>query len=253
MNILLTNDDGIRAPGLKALADAFSAAGHEVYICAPNRERSAVSHGGTFDRALRAEPVDYPGAKAAWACDGTPSDCASLGVFLVRRQAKLDLAISGINRGMNAGGACVYSGTVGAAMEAAMAGVQALAVSLYFDPHGTVGEDYAAAARVALRVAEWVPAHPLPRGVLYNLNVPALPYEQLKGIAPATLAPVFLNDPVFTQADDGGWLYGNVDFPPMDDPKWDVGLCDRGWCSLTKLTWDFRLNAPDDEMNEIKL
>ena len=115
-------------------------------VCAPDRERSAASHSGTFGRPLRAEPVDYPGAEKAWAVDGTPSDCASLGLFLAGREAPVDLVVSGINRGMNLGGACVYSGTVGAAMEAAMCGAQALAVSLCIDPRGSEEEDYAAAA-----------------------------------------------------------------------------------------------------------
>lgn len=252
MNILLTNDDGIRAPGLRALADAFTAAGHRVYICAPDRERSAASHSGTFQRALRADPVDYPGAEAAWASDGTPSDCASLGLFLTGRAAKIDLAVSGINRGMNMGGACVYSGTVAAAMEAAMAGVQALAASLCIDPWEPEEEDYTAAARAALRVAEWIPAHPLPLGAMYNLNVPALPYEALKGIVPATLAPVFLDPPSFAPTPDGGWRYSGVP-GRYDDPTYDTTLAERGYCPLTKLTWDMRLNAADGELGEIGL
>ena len=251
MNILLTNDDGINAPGLRALVDVFTAAGHSVYICAPDRERSAASHSGTFNRALRADPVDYPGAEAAWAADGTPSDCAALGLFLAGGSTRLDLAISGINRGMNMGGACIYSGTVGAAMEAAMDGVQALAVSLYIDPWKPEQEDYAPAARAALRVAEWMPAHPLPRGVIYNLNVPALPYDEMKGIAPARLAPVFLDEPSFTRTEEG-WRYSGEP-ARFDDPSYDVVLCERGWCTLTRLTWDFRMNAPDDELNGIEL
>ena len=253
MNILFTNDDGIFAPGLRALVLAFTGAGHAAYVCAPNGERSAASHSGTFNRALHAEETAYEGAARAWAVDGTPSDCASLGLFLAGREAAIDLVVSGINRGMNMGGACVYSGTVGAAMEASMCGTQALAVSLFFDPHGPEREDYAAAARVALRVAGWIPAHPLPRGVLYNLNVPALPYEALRGIAPATLAPTFLNDPDFVRTGDGGWRYADVAFPPFDDPACDQLLAEQGWCTLTKLTWDFRLNGPDDELRDIGL
>ena len=134
-----------------------------------------------------------------------------------------------------------------------MCGVQALAVSLFFDPRHPEAEDYAAAARVALRVADWMPEHPLPRGAMYNLNVPALPYEALKGLVPATLSPVFLNDPDFVRNQDGGWRYGRVDFPPMDDASYDYLLAERGYCTLTKLTWDMRLDADDGELNEIGL
>ena len=111
--------------------------------------------------AAQAAPPPSGGAKAAWACDGTPSDCAALGLFLAR-EAGIDLVVSGINRGMNMGGACVYSGTVAAALEAAMDGAQALAVSLYIDPWGKGEEDFDSAAKAALRVAEWMPTHPLP-------------------------------------------------------------------------------------------
>ena len=107
MRILLTNDDGVFAPGIRALAEAFSAAGHGVYVCAPDRERSAASHSVTIGGALHARAVDVPGATRAWAVDGTPADCASLGLFLTR-DAGVDLVVSGINRGMNMGGATIY-------------------------------------------------------------------------------------------------------------------------------------------------
>lgn len=254
MNILLTNDDGIFAPGIAKLAEVFSGAGHSICVCAPDRERSAASHcvtlGGT---GLMAREWDFPGAARAWAVDGSPADCASLGIFLAGREAKPDMVISGINRGMNLGGACVYSGTVGAALEAAMCGVQALAVSLYFDPaKGVADEDYGAAARVALRVAEWMPGHPLPLGAMYNLNVPARPYEELKGLVPATLAPVFLDKPTYEPDEEGRWHYRG-EARPFADPDYDMTKIGEGYCTLTKLTWDFRLNAEDGELGEIGL
>ena len=251
MNILLTNDDGIFAPGLQALADAFSAAGHRIFVCAPDRERSAASHSATFGPPLHAREVDFDHAARAWATDGTPSDCASLGLFLARDEG-VDLVVSGINRGMNMGGAAIYSGTVAAAMEASMCGVQALAASLFIDPFAERGEDYSAAARVALRVAEWIPAHPLPLGAMYNLNVPALPYDRLKGIVSARLAPAFLDIPNYVPTEDGGWNYRGIgrDFEGED---YDLTKAKQGFCTLTKLTWDFRLNADDRELGSIGL
>lgn len=251
MNILLTNDDGVFAPGLKALAEAFTAAGHTVFVCAPDRERSAASHSVTLGRPLHAEPVEYPGAEKAWAVDGTPADCASLGLFLTR-EAGVDLVVSGINRGMNMGGACVYSGTVAAAMEASMCGAQALAVSLCIDPRAGKAEDYGPAARAALRVAGWMPDHPLPLGALYNLNVPALPYGELRGIVPATLAPVFLDVPNYIPTGDGGWRYGSIP-RPFEGEDYDLVRVGQGYCALTKLTWNMRLNADDSELNEIEM
>lgn len=253
MRILITNDDGIRAPGLLALTEAFAGAGHEVLVCAPDRERSAASHSGTFDRPLRAEPMELPHASKAWAVDGTPSDCASLGLFLAGREGPVDMVVSGINRGMNLGGACIYSGTVAAAMEAAMSGVPGLAVSLCVDPRkGGADENYETAARVALRVAHWMPEHPLPLGAMYSLNVPTLPYEALKGLVPATLAPVFLDVPRYDRTEDGGWRYCG-DFRTFDDPEYDIVKIGHGYCTLTKLTWNLRLNADDGELGEIGL
>ena len=153
MKVLLTNDDGIFAPGIRALGEAFTAAGHRVSVCAPDRERSAASHSVTIGAPLYAveRPLDW--AERAWAADGTPSDCASLGLFLTRDDPP-DIVVAGVNRGMNMGGACVYSGTVAAAMEAAMCGAQALAVSLCFDWRREGELDFGPAARVALRVAD---------------------------------------------------------------------------------------------------
>ena len=255
MRVLITNDDGIFAPGLRALVDAFSEAGHTVYVCAPERERSGASHGITM-AGLRARPVAVPSAARAWMVDGNPADCASLGLFLCR-DAGVDLVVSGINRGMNQGGACVYSGTVGAALEASMCGAQALAVSLCTGPGiGTDQSDYAPAARVALQVIRWRPGHPLPRGVMYNLNVPPLPYEQLRGIRPARLAPVFMEDPSYELLEDGQgarYIYRGGAGQPAEDPNHDTVLTTRGYATLTKLTWDFRLNADDSELGQIQL
>ena len=251
MRVLLTNDDGAFAPGLLALAQVFSEAGHRVAVCAPDRERSAASHSATFGRSLHVSEIRLPGAQSAWTVDGTPSDCASLGLYLTRNEG-VDLVVSGINRGMNMGGACVYSGTVAAAMEAAMCGVQGLAVSLTFDPKAQGEEDYIPAARAALRLAEWIPAHPLPLGVMYNLNVPTLPYERLRGIVPARLAPVFLVPPDYERTEDGGWRYCGEP-GHFENEEYDVVRAAQGYCTLTKLTWDMRLNADDKELGEIGL
>ena len=254
MHILLTNDDGIHARGIRALADACAAAGHRVSVCAPDRERSAASHSITLRRPLRAVPVDYPGAARAWAVDGTPADCAQLGLFLLRDDPA-DLLISGINRGMNLGGAGVYSGTVAAAMEASMCGTPALASSLCVSAYeGEDREDYGPSARLSVRVAEWMEAHPLPRGALYSLNVPPLPYDRIRGLRAARLSPVFLETAEYDVTRDGSDLlcrYRGGEGMPMDDPEYDLSLIDAGWATLTKLTWDFRLNADDGELNEI--
>ena len=252
MHILLSNDDGIFAPGIRALGEAFRGAGHRVSVSAPDRERSAASHSVTLAATLHAQPVELPWADRAWAVDGTPADCASLGLFLTNREEPVDMVVAGINRGMNLGGACVYSGTVGAAMEASMCGAQALAVSLCVNVHRGDPEEYGPAARLAVRVAEWMPAHPLPLGAMYNLNVPPLPYEQIRGLVPAMLAPVFLDVPVYDPVEGGGYRYRG-EARPYEGEQYDQKRIDQGYATLTKLTWDFRMNADDGELGGIGL
>lgn len=250
MHLMLVNDDGIHAPGIRALCDAALAAGHRVSVCAPDCERSAASHAITIRGGMRAERIDFPGAETAYAASGTPADCARLGLYLI---PGVDAVISGVNNGENQGGACIYSGTVAAAMEASMSGTPALAASLCaYNTH-----EYAAAAKLAVRVAEWMLAHPLPRGALYNLNVPALPYEEIRGVRAAKLASTYLDSPCYVETDTAeGRLYSyihGVDSVTVNGPETDVMLTRAGYASLTQLTWDMRLNAPDPAPSDIEL
>lgn len=242
MHILLTNDDGYQAPGIAALAKVFSGAGHKVTVAAPDRERSASSHWLSIHEPLRAKEVCVEGAHG-WAIDGTPADCARLGLYLTRDD-KTDLVISGINRGPNLGGACIYSGTVNAAMEASMAGVPAMAVSL----NSFSSDDYALAAELALKLAPAAVNTPLKRGELFNLNVPCL--KEVKGlIFTQVLGPEFLTDARYEEftsdykvkyyfLDDGA----NTQFFPEDC---DVSLVNAGWATLSVLTWDIAGGVKD--------
>jgi len=249
MHILLTNDDGVRADGLRALCAGFVGAGHRVSVCAPDRERSAASHSVTLKKPLRAEPVDFPGAERAWQVDGTPADCASLGLWLTREDP-VDLVVAGINYGMNLGAACVYSGTVGAAMEASMCGAPALAVSLCVDGWDAPA-DFAPAARLAVRVAEWAAARPLPMGCLYNLNVPPIPYEAIRGLAPGRLAPVFMGAPSYRPVEADTYRFEFNAPVSLEVPEADASLIGQGYATITRLTWDCRLNAPEDDLRDI--
>lgn len=243
MHILLVNDDGIHAPGIRALCDAAAKAGHKVSVCAPDCERSAASHAITLGRALSAEKVEYPGAEIAYAATGTPADCARLGLYLI---PGVDAVISGINNGSNMGGACIYSGTVAAATEASMSGTPALATSLCAygleDP-----EAYAAAAKISVKVAEWMmDQNPLPRGCIYNLNVPAIAYEEIKGMKAAKLGCSYLDSPNYIPVEQDGkivykYVHG-VDSVVNTDPDCDILLTEAGYASLSKLTWNLQLN-----------
>ena len=246
MHILITNDDGIQAEGLTQLVRLAQTYGHRVTVCAPDRERSASSHALSITPALRVKDAAVNGAKG-WAVDGTPVDCARLGVFLTRDDPA-DLVISGINRGPNLGGACIYSGTVNAAMEASMAGRPAMAVSL----NSFSQTDYSAAARIALNAAEWVVRHPLPRGAMYNLNVPALPLHEIRGVRRTqTLAPEYLTEARYEEfvseyKNRYFFLTDGENLIPYPEDC-DARLVQEGWAVISALTWDISLKQGMDE------
>jgi 5'-nucleotidase len=165
VRVLLSNDDGVHAAGLEALAAAFE--GDEVWVVAPDREQSASSHAISLHRPLRMQEV----APRRFAVDGTPTDAVYMGLNLVLRGARPDVVVSGVNHGPNLANDVLYSGTVAAAMEAALLGVHAIAVSLAGPPP----HDFAEAARFAAVLAHRVVASPPPAPLLLNVNVPPGP------------------------------------------------------------------------------
>ena len=188
MHILLVNDDGIDSAGLHALAREAVKRGHQVTVCAPNRQQSAVSQALTFFRPIAVAPASIQGARA-FALDGTPADCARLGISNLA-EGTVDLVISGINDGINAGTAIYCSGTVGAAREAALLGVKSMAVSMDRPAEAIMLSHLAS---LALDMGEKLMKYPAPPGSVLNLNAPALLPEKL---LPITMAPV--NHGMFT-------------------------------------------------------
>lgn len=175
--ILVTNDDGIDAPGILALKEALETVA-EVRVIAPETNWSAAGHSKTLHRPLRIRPTKLRDGSAAWKCDGSPSDCvavALLGYFSERPA----LVVSGINSNANVGKDITYSGTVAAAMEAAIDGVPAIAVSL--DRNDGV-ENYVPGAAFAARLAKRVLDEGLPADTLLNVNVPDVPAADIRGV-----------------------------------------------------------------------
>lgn len=176
MQVLLTNDDGIHAPGLWALYHAFSSR-YPVTVVAPDRERSAVGHGITLNQPLRYEKVQVNGSMTGYAVNGTPADCVKLGLAELL-DTPPDLVVSGINPGANVGINVNYSGTVAGAKEAAMAGIPAMAVSIMAPGNGHVVD----VARCATTISVQMMARGLPVGTFLNVNFPNLPMHQIRGI-----------------------------------------------------------------------
>jgi len=176
MRILLTNDDGIHAEGLRALYRRFSGE-HEVLVVAPDRERSAVGHSITLHKPLRCDRVTLEAGVCGYAVNGTPADCVKLAVLELMAPPP-DLVLSGINPGANIGFNVNYSGTVCAAREAGYYGIPAVAVSMPGD-----GAPYADDAAAFLeQVVRHMETHPLPRGIVLNINIPHLPFHDIEGV-----------------------------------------------------------------------
>lgn len=177
MRILVCNDDGIFSKGIIQLAQSMKRLG-EVVVAAPNGERSAIGHAITLHKPLRIEQVELPGVDVeAYSINGTPADCVKIGVDVIM-QRKVDLVISGINRGPNLGTDVIYSGTVSAAIEGCILDIPSVAISLV----SYKSNDFSYAGDVAFEVAKKLLEHGLPKGVLLNVNVPAVPKEDVKGI-----------------------------------------------------------------------
>ncbi len=176
MQILITNDDGIFAPGLRALQHAFGQS-HDVTVGAPDRERSAIGHGITLHQPLRAEAVALGNGCRAIAVSGTPADCIKIAVLEIMDQ-KPDMVISGINPGANLGINVNYSGTVAAAKEASLYGINALAVSV----RAADSDHYDEMARYTVSLAGQVAAAGLPFGTFLNVNFPDMPVAETAGV-----------------------------------------------------------------------
>lgn len=212
MRVLLSNDDGVHASGLAALAAAFD--GDEVWVVAPDREQSASSHAISLHRPLRMHEL----APRWYAVDGTPTDAVYMGLNLVLRKARPDVVLSGVNHGPNLGNDVLYSGTVAAAMEAALLGVNAIAVSLA----GQTPRAFEDAARFAASLARRVVANPPPAPLLLNVNVPPGP---VRGYRFARLGRRTYGNEVVEKTDPRGrkyyWIGGeggvtNEDIPGSD-------------------------------------
>lgn len=230
MRILLSNDDGVMAPGLQTLAAALREFA-QVQVVAPNRNRSASSNSLTLESPLR---IDTLANGDISVIDGTPTDCVYLGVNALMRPHP-EIVVSGINAGPNLGDDVIYSGTVAAAMEGRHLGFPALAVSLDGFQH------YDTAAQVTCRLLKALAAHPLRTGRILNVNVPDLPLSQIKGIKVTRCGSRHPADKVIHQHDPRGrdlyWI-GPPGAKHDAGPDTDFASVEQGYVSITPLQVD---------------
>jgi len=235
MRILLSNDDGIHAPGLAALYEALRDLG-EITVVAPDAERSAVGHAITLSDPIRLREERRDGRLFGYAVGGTPADCVKLAVGALLPTPP-DLVVSGINLGPNAGISIVYSGTVSAATEGTILGIPSMAVSLatFRDPL------WPAAAAVARELVGRLCARPLPPGVLLNVNVPNLPPERCRGYAVTRMAASRYRETFDKREDPRGnvyyWMDGEVE-AVGEAGGTDLEALRQGYVSLTPIGFD---------------
>lgn len=259
MKLLISNDDGIFAPGLRALANALAEAGHAVTVVAPDRERSATGHSLTLHQPIRAELVEsvfHPDIQA-WSCSGTPSDCVKLALGALL-DASPDYVLSGINQGSNVGTDILYSGTVSAAMEGVIEGIPSVALSLT----SFSSQEFQPAAAFAKTLMARLAEHPLSRVMLLNVNIPAVPQSEIVGVQLTRQGVRRYTDMFQKRVDPRGktyyWLAGEVleDVEEAIDPQLpqdlptDVRAIRDNYITVTPLQYNLTCVAGVDALRD---
>ncbi len=238
MYILVTNDDGVSAPGVQALARKMMEVGNVVLV-APLEEKSAVGHGITIRDPIRVSELKVEGLSQVWGVNGTPADCVKLGLQELL-QHECGLVVSGINNGPNMGTDVLYSGTVSAAIEGVIIGVPSIAVSLASWDY----EDYSVAAEITLTLVKEIirQERVLPPGTLLNVNIPPVPREEIKGIKITGLGAREYENRFEKRLDPRGnpyyWSIGKLLPTQEKNADLDAPAVENNFVSVTPLQFD---------------
>lgn len=234
--ILITNDDGIHAPGIHALVEAMRPLG-TIVVVAPDKPQSGMGHAITLNEPLRLKKSNLFGDIEAYACTGTPVDCVKLAKDKILHK-KPQLCVSGINHGSNSSINIIYSGTMSAAMEAGIEGIPAVGFSLL---NYALDADFTSAAHYAAKIAEQVLQHGLPQNTLLNVNIPYLPIDEINGMRICRQAHAKWEEEYDERLDPHGrpyyWLTGNfVNYDGGDDT--DEWALSHGYVSIVPVQYD---------------
>lgn len=243
--IFITNDDGVHSPGIQILANTLKVLG-DVYIIAPDRERSAVSHSLTLHRPLHADEIK----ERVYSVNGTPTDCVNIGVNGILKM-RPDIVVSGINKGANLGDDITYSGTVMAAIEARILGIPSFAISLVASKNFLFQE----AANFALILSEEIIKGGLPDNTLLNINLPNLPLSEMKGLRITKQGKRVYGDIVTEIVDPRGkrhfWIGGNrLSWEKGEDT--DFEAIHEGMISITPLHVDLTNYTAIDKLKPLE-
>ena len=248
MRILIVNDDGIHAKGLRAIALRL-AKKHDVTVVAPNAEKSATSHAITIHRPLRVSSAHPAGLEGipCYVIDGLPVDCTKIGLAHIMKEGA-DLVVSGINHGHNMGADIIYSGTVAAALDAVIMGYRGMAVSIA----APLPQHIDTAAIVAETIVDSGLLDDKPNDILYNVNVPDVPIDALKGLRASRQGRTIYADAIEVRCDPRGndyyWMGGRlIEDKTVEDT--DVSLVRRGYASITPVKYDLTHKEAFDRLN----
>ncbi|MGI5848582.1 MAG: 5'/3'-nucleotidase SurE [Christensenellales bacterium] len=256
MRILVVNDDGIHAKGIKAIA-ARLAQNHDVTVVSPESEKSATSHSITINRPLRVSKAEPSGLEGipCYVIDGLPVDCTKIGISHIMK-SEVDLVVSGINHGFNMGSDIIYSGTVAAALDAVIMGYRALAVSIasYWP------KNLDCAADIAAELIDGGLFDEKACGVLYNLNVPDLPLKEIKGLKVTCQGRTAYKDAAEVRKDPRGneyiWMKGDLIEDQIEEDT-DISFVKNGYASITPIKYDLtdrdRIKNLNCKIEKIKL
>lgn len=254
MNILVSNDDGIAANGIRALVEELSKK-HDIYVVAPDRERSAAGHSLTLHTPLRVEELEHTntGAKRAWVTTGTPGDCVKIGVnAILSKDEQPDFVISGINHGPNLGADILYSGTVSCAMEGAMLSIPSIAVSLA--TMSAEYEDFKFSAYFISNLLDKLKKFKFPPKSILNVNIPLLNQEDIAGIAITELGRKMFTDDYEKRVDPRGktyyWMAGEL-INEDQNSLTDIAAVRNNKISITPVTYEMTRKETMADLNNI--
>ncbi len=252
MKILISNDDGIAANGIRVLTERL-AKYHDVYVVAPDRERSAAGHSLTLHTPLRVEELDpINGARRTWVTTGTPGDCVKIAINAILEPDELpDIVISGINHGPNLGSDILYSGTVSCAMEGAMLGYPSIAVSLA--SMQCEYESFKYGAKFINELLKKVEKINFPKKSILNVNIPALDADDIAGIAVTELGGKMFTNQYEKRVDPRGkvyyWMAGELATEP-EDANTDIAAVRNNKISITPVTFEMTNEDTIQYLNE---
>ncbi|MCL2682200.1 MAG: 5'/3'-nucleotidase SurE [Bacteroidales bacterium] len=252
LNILITNDDGIHAKGLRTLIEIARPFGN-ITVVAPNDPMSGMGHAITVNRPLRLTLLKEEVSYREYVCSGTPVDCVKMGLKIALENQKIDLLISGINHGSNASSNVIYSGTMGAAIEGSMEGVKSVGFSLLDYHHDA---DFLQSADFIRKIIADIIETPIPKGISLNVNIPKAKKEDIKGIKVCTQANAYWEEDYIARKDpwngDYYWLTGEFIAKDVAHNS-DIHALEENYISIVPIQYDLTALSVIEKLNHLNL